>query len=126
MAHVLKPARGMVLLEPQPQPSVQNGIFIPVQADGELKSQYVVRAVGKGRVIRTKKKRRWLMQFPEVRVNDVVVANRYAGDAIEINGKVHRLVHQDSILAIVGIADSDPRLEPEPASNQPAPLFGGS
>lgn len=113
MAHVLRPARGYVLLEPMPTTLVENGIYLPLTPDGELKQQYVVKAVGKGRIIRTKKKRRWLMVFPEVKVGDRVVANRYAGHALEINSKIHRLVHSSSIMAVVGLDDSDARMAPE-------------
>jgi co-chaperonin GroES (HSP10) len=122
MAHVLRPARGYVLLEPMPTTLVENGIYLPLTPDGELKQQYVVKAVGKGRIIRTKKKRRWLMVFPEVRVGDRVVANRYAGHPVDINGHFHRIVRFDSIMAVVGLEDSDSRLAPAPNGVQ----FGSS
>jgi hypothetical protein len=62
------------------------------------------------------------MVFPEVRVGDRVVANRYAGHGIEVNGKFHRLVHSSSIMAVVGLEDSDSRLAPAPNGVQ----FGSS
>ena len=120
MAHVLRPARGMVLLEPM---AIKQGlVFVPANANDELKRQYVVKAVGKGRIVKPKKNKSFLLLFPEVKVGDVVLANRYAGHPIEINGRPHRLVHDDSIMAVIGLDDSDPRLAPEPAS----PQFGSS
>ncbi len=118
MAHVLRPARGYVLLEPLPVSLVENGIHIPPCADEELKREYVVRAVGKGRVMKTKKRGKYLLLFPEVRVGDHCIANRYAGHPVDINGAPHRLVQHSSIIALVRLADSDNRLAPLPIESR--------
>ncbi len=110
MPHVLRPARGYVLLEPLPISMMEGSIHIPPTGDDELKREYKVVAVGKGRLIKPKKMKSFILLFPEVRVGDNVIANRFAGEPVEINGHLHRLVHHTKIIALTRLADSDNRL----------------
>ena len=124
MAHVLRPARGMLLVKPIPEPSIQGGIHIPDNQLKDLKSQFMVVAVGKGRIRKFKKRKGFLLCFPEMKIGDRVVAGTYAGTELQINGVAHRLIEQDSVMALVGLVDSDPRLALEPVGDQPRPAFG--
>ncbi len=97
----IRPFSGMLLAEPIKQSEItQGGIFIPDNARSELKSQYKVVAVGRGRIIK-RKNGKHLRLATEVGVGEMVVANTYAGKVVEVDGKSMRLLDQSSIMAVV-------------------------
>lgn len=109
----------MVLVKPA---SITSELTIPDTAFKDLQSQFDVVAVGKGKVKKFKKRKGFLLCYPEVKVGDRIVANTWAGTELVINGKPHRLIQQESVMMIVNLAPDDPLLAPE----QGTPQFGSS
>lgn len=72
----------------------KGGIILPDTAKEE-KTEGKVIAVGSGRVLESGK-----VQPLEVKKGDRVIYNKYAGDEILIDGKKHRVLKENEILAV--------------------------
>ncbi len=94
----LRPKSGYCLVAPIPEP--QGAIVIPDVARSDLQSQFKIVATGMGRIKRMKNGK-LLRLNPEVGVGQRIVANRYAGRAVECDGQLMRLIEHDSIMAVV-------------------------
>lgn len=93
----LTPLWDNVILEPvEVSDQRPSGLYVPDSAK-EKPSRFKVIAVGAGK---TNEKTGEKIPM-EVKVGDVVFCSRYAGDEFKIENIEYRVVHQDSILAIV-------------------------
>lgn len=93
----LTPLWDNVILEPvEVSDQRPSGLYVPDSAK-EKPSRFKVIAVGGGK---TSEKTGEKIPM-EVKVGDIVFCSRYAGDEFKIDKIEYRVVHQDSILAIV-------------------------
>lgn len=100
MAKYLRPFPGKILVEPVRE-TASHGIVFPETAHKDLQSVFKVVAVGKPKVKRLKDGS--LLRIPaEVFVGQKIVANTYAGKQLEVDGKVMRLIHFDSVMMVIG------------------------
>ena len=100
MAKFIRPFPGMLLIEPVRETN-SNGILFPQTAHKDLQSVFKVVAVGKPKVKRLKNGS--FLRIPaEVFAGQKIVANTYAGKELEVDGKVMRLIHFDSVMAVLG------------------------
>ena len=74
--------------------------MIPETSRADLKSQFKVISVGKGKVIKLKQGT-FLRLSPEIKAGDVIIANSYAGKECGIDGKSMRIMEQSSVQAVV-------------------------
>lgn len=74
--------------------------MIPETSRQDLKSQFKVVQVGKGRIVKLKNGT-FLRLAPEVKVGDTIIANSYAGKECGIDGKAMRIMEQSSVQAVV-------------------------
>lgn len=73
----------------------QSGIIIPETASKERPNEGKVIAVGHGKMVDDKR-------IPlEVKVGDVVLYSKYAGDPIKVDDEEVIIISQDSVLAII-------------------------
>ena len=98
MANVnIKPLGDRVLLEiKESVEEMKGGILIPDSAK-EKPQEYVVIALGTGKMDENGKK----IPF-DVKVGDVVLTSRYGGTEVKVADKEYKVIGQDDILAIVG------------------------
>lgn len=100
MAKYLRPFPGKILVEPV-RDTESGGVLFPQTAHKDLQSVFKVVAVGKPNVKRLKDGS--LLRIPaEVFVGQKIVANTYAGKQLEVDGKVMRLIHFDSVMMVIG------------------------
>ena len=93
----VKPLGDRVLLEiKENTEEMKGGILIPDTAK-EKPQEFVVIALGTGKVDDKGKK----IPF-DVKVGDVVLTSRYGGTEVKVGDKEYKVVGQDDILAIVG------------------------
>lgn len=93
----IKPLGDRVLLEMKENTEeMKGGILIPDTAK-EKPQEYVVIALGTGKLDDKGKK----IPF-DVKVGDVVLTSRYGGTEVKVGDKEYKVVGQDDILAIVG------------------------
>ena len=93
----IKPLGDRVLLEiKESVEEMKGGILIPDSAK-EKPQEYVVIALGTGKMDENGKK----IPF-DVKVGDVVLTSRYGGTEVKVEGKEYKIVSSDDILAIVG------------------------
>ena len=93
----IKPLGDRVLLEiKESVEEMKGGILIPDSAK-EKPQEYVVIALGTGKMDENGKK----IPF-DVKVGDVVLTSRYGGTEVKHNDKEYKVISQDDILAIVG------------------------
>ena len=93
----IKPLGDRVLLEiKESVEEMKGGILIPDSAK-EKPQEYVVIALGTGKMDENGKK----IPF-DVKVGDVVLTSRYGGTEVKVDGKEYKVVNSDDILAIVG------------------------
>lgn len=93
----LTPLWDNVILEPvEVSDQRPSGLYVPDSAK-EKPSRFKVIAAGAGK---TNEKTGEKIPM-EVKVGDIVFCSRYAGDEFKIENVEYRVVHQDSILAIV-------------------------
>lgn len=85
---MIRPIGHRVLLQPCRKPEKSDGgIVIPRCADDNMQSQFIVRSVAES--------------VKDVLPGQRVYCNTYAGTPVEVNGRLHRIVDRDSILAIL-------------------------
>ncbi len=108
MSRYLRPCAGKVLVKPKIGSPYDTTLPVAEVAFKELQSQFLVVSVGKGRVVRLKNGK-FLRLQPEMRAGDTIVANTWAGKAVEVDGVPHRLMEQSSIMAVV---ESEPEAVP--------------
>lgn len=91
----IKPLSNRVLLKAlESEEKTSSGIILPESAQ-EKKQEAEVVAIGDGLVKDGKK------QEMTVKIGDVVIYSKYAGDEIKLDGKEYTLIEEDKILAIV-------------------------
>lgn len=91
MALKIQPLSDRVLVEPQAaETKTASGIYIPDSAK-EKPQQGKVVAVGKGKKDHTM----------TVKVGDVVLYGKYAGNELKLDGKDYLIMREDDILAII-------------------------
>ncbi|NBQ25754.1 MAG: co-chaperone GroES [Verrucomicrobia bacterium] len=97
MALKVKPLGDRVLVEAVEEKEVkQGGIIIPDSAK-EKPSEAKVVALGTGKHDDSGKK----IAF-EVKVGDIVLASKYGGTEIKVDGKEYKILNSDDILAVLG------------------------
>ena len=72
----------------------KGGIILPDTAKEE-KAEGEVVAVGPGKTLESGK-----VQPPEVKKGDRVIFGKYAGDEVLIDGKKHKIIKEEEVLAI--------------------------
>ena len=91
----LKPLRDRVLLQPLlAEERTKSGIILPDSAKEKPQEAKVV-AVGPGKI------EDGALIAMSVKVGDVVIYSKYAGDEVKIDGAEYTLIEEDKILAIV-------------------------
>ena len=91
----IRPLGDKVLVEVlEAEEKTKGGIILPDTAKEE-KTEGKVVAVGTGKILDSGK-----VQPLEVKRGDRVIYNKYAGDEILIEGKKHRVLKENEILAI--------------------------
>ena len=91
----IKPLGDKVLVEVlEAEEKTKGGIILPDTAKEE-KTEGKVVAVGAGKMLESGK-----IQAPEVKKGDRVIFGKYAGDEILIDGKKHKVLKENEILAI--------------------------
>lgn len=91
----IKPLANRVLLKAlEAEQKTASGIILPESAQ-EKKQEAEVVAVGNGKIVDGKK------EEMSVKVGDVVIYSKYAGDDIKVEGEDYTLIEEDKILAIV-------------------------
>ncbi len=91
----IKPLGDKVLVEVlEAEEKTKGGIILPDTAKEE-KTEGKVISVGVGKVLESGK-----VQAPEVKKGDRVIFGKYAGDEILIDGKKHKVLKENEILAI--------------------------
>lgn len=92
----IKPLHDRVLVELlEAEEKTTGGIILPDTAKEE-KAEGKVVAVGSGKRLKD-----GTLQPFEVKRGERVIFGKYAGDELEINGKKHKVLKEDEILAIV-------------------------
>lgn len=92
----LKPLYDRVVIEAEEEKTTQSGIVIPESVKGETPQMGRIVAVGPGKI---DDKGNTLPMH--VKVGDKVIFGKYSGDEVEIKGKKFKILHEDSIFAIV-------------------------
>jgi chaperonin GroES len=96
MALNVKPIGDRILVEPvEEKETKKGGIIIPDTAT-EKSTEYIVIALGTGKVNDDGKK----VPF-EVKKGDRVIASQYGGSPIKIDGKEYKILSSDDILAVL-------------------------
>jgi len=91
----IKPLSNRVLLKAlESEQKTASGIILPESAQ-EKKQEAEVVAVGNGKIVDGKK------EEMTVKVGDVVIYSKYAGDDVKLDGDDYTLIDEDKILAIV-------------------------
>lgn len=91
----LKPLHDRVLLQPlEAEERTKSGIILPESAKEKPQEAKVV-AVGSGKKVDGE------FVEPSVKVGDIVIYSKYAGDEVKIEGIEYTLIEEDKILAIV-------------------------
>lgn len=96
MALNVKPIGDRILVEPVEEKEVKKGGIIIPETAKEKPTEYIVIALGTGKVNDDGKK----IPF-EVKKGDRVVASQYGGSPIKIDGKEYKILSGDDILAIL-------------------------
>jgi chaperonin GroES len=91
----IRPLGDKILVEVlEAEEKTKGGIILPDTAKEE-KTEGKVVAVGAGKVLESGK-----VQPPEVKKGDRVIFGKYAGDEILIDGKKHKVLKENEILAV--------------------------
>ena len=91
----IKPLSDRVLVEVlESEEKTRGGIILPDNAKEE-KTEGKVISVGPGKTLDSGK-----IQEPQVKKGDRVIFGKYAGDEILIEGKKHKILSENDILAI--------------------------
>lgn len=91
----IRPLGDKVLVEVlEAEGKTKGGIILPDTAKEE-KTEGKVVAVGPGKMLESGK-----VQTPEVKKGDRVLFGKYAGDEILVEGKKHKILKENEILAI--------------------------
>ena len=91
----IKPLSDKILVEVlEAEEKSRGGIILPDTAKEE-KSEGKVVAVGPGKTLESGK-----VQAPEVKRGDRVIFGKYAGDEILIDGKKHKIIKEEEVLAV--------------------------
>jgi len=91
----IHPLSNRVLLKSlEAEQKTASGIILPESAQ-EKKQEAEVVAVGPGKITDGKK------EEMTVKVGDVVIYSKYAGDEVKLNGEDYTLIEEDKILAIL-------------------------
>ena len=96
MALNVKPIGDRILVEPIEEKEVKKGGIIIPDTAKEKSSEYMIIALGTGKVNDDGKK----IPF-EVKKGDRVVASQYGGSPIKIDGKEYKILSSDDILAVL-------------------------
>ena len=92
----IRPLEDKVLVEIlEAEGKTKGGIFLPDTAKEE-KAEGKVVAVGPGKVLESGK-----IRALEVKPGDRVIFGKFAGDELTIEGKKHKILKENEILAIV-------------------------
>lgn len=92
---VLEPLYDRVVIEPA-EKETAGGIVIPDTVKNDVPQEGTVVAVGPGKLDNSGNR------MPmNVSVGTRVLFGKYSGDDVELDGKKYKIVHEDSILAIV-------------------------
>jgi len=91
----IKPLGDKILVEVlEAEEKTRGGIILPDTAKEE-KSEGKVVAVGPGKTLESGK-----VQAPEVKRGDRVIFGKYAGDEIVIDGRKHKIIKEEEVLAV--------------------------
>ena len=91
----IKPLGDKILVEVlEAEEKTKGGIILPDTAKEE-KSEGKVVSVGPGKVLESGK-----IQPLEVKAGDKVIFGKYAGDEILIDGKKHKIIKENEVLAV--------------------------
>ncbi|PIQ86681.1 MAG: co-chaperone GroES [Candidatus Omnitrophica bacterium CG11_big_fil_rev_8_21_14_0_20_45_26] len=91
----IKPLGDRILVEVlEAEEKTKGGIILPDTAKEE-KSEGKVLAVGSGKMLDSGK-----LQPLEVKKGDRVIFGKYSGDEIVIDGKKHKIIRENEVLAI--------------------------
>ena len=96
MALNVKPIGDRILVEPVEEKEVKKGGIIIPDTAKEKPTEYIVIALGTGKVNDDGKK----VPF-EVKKGDRVIASQYGGSSIKIDGKEYKILSSDDILAVL-------------------------
>lgn len=93
----LIPLYDRVIIKPsEDEKTTKSGIVIPDSVKGETPQVGEIIAVGPGKVDNNGK-----TQAMHVKVGDKVIFGKYSGDEVEMEGTKYKILHEDSIFAIV-------------------------
>ena len=93
---IIKPLSNRVLVKHQePEATLKGGIILPDSAKKKQETAVVI-AVGPGAVDKEGK-----LIPVEVKVGDIVLLDKYAGQQIELDGEEYYILKSDDIIAIV-------------------------
>jgi len=96
----IKPLSDRVLVEIlEAEEKTKGGIILPDTAKEE-KTEGKVISVGPGKTLDSGK-----VQEPQVKKGDRVIFGKYAGDEILVEGKKHKILSENDILAVVDAAN---------------------
>ena len=91
----IKPLGDKILVEVlEAEEKTKGGIIVPDTAKEE-KTEGKVISVGPGKTLESGK-----IQSPEVKSGDRVIFGKYAGDEILIDGKKHKVIKENEVLAV--------------------------
>src|ERR1700761_7804637 len=96
MALNVKPLGDRLLVEPAEEKEVKKGGIIIPESAKEKPQEYIVVALGIGKVNDDGKK----IPF-EVKKGDRAIASQYGGSSIKIDGKEYKILSSDDILAVL-------------------------
>ena len=97
MALKIKPLGDRVLVEAAEEKEVKKGGIIIPDSAKEKPAECVIVALGTGKIDSDGKK----IAF-EVKVGDTVLASKYGGTDVKLNGNEYKILNSDDILAIIG------------------------
>jgi chaperonin GroES len=97
MALKIKPLGDRVLVEAAEEKEVKKGGIIIPDSAKEKPQESVVRALGTGKLDDKGNK----IPF-EVKEGDRVLASKYGGTEIKLDGKEYKILSSDDILAVIG------------------------
>jgi len=97
----IRPIGNRILAEPiPPKDTTDSGLFIPPAAQDQLRAEFKVVAVGRGKVHPTKDAG-LLRILPEMQPGNRVIASRYAGTEVPVDGKRMRIIDANAIIAVI-------------------------
>jgi chaperonin GroES len=92
---MIKPLFDNILVEEiEAEKKTSSGLLLPDQVSG-LTSQYKVIAVGDGKIIEG------MFQNTVVKINDIVIINKFSGNEVEVDSKKYRILSEADVLAII-------------------------